>query len=192
MQQETQPPSQVSFKQWCDRLHYGANIALPEERTGLSSTKVHHRAIPIQVRHWREYPGQVQAWKTEILGLGLGGPVFERHAGRFTAQYTTFPFGSPSRVNSEHSTRANLQVYFDMVNQFDIDFYSLTRAECHDRPTCDVYTAATAQLGAVAAPDMLILDGCPNPVYTVGVGQVKTLWVAPKVAAMDFMSRLPD
>jgi hypothetical protein len=171
MQQEMQPPPQVSFKQWCEKLHYVANIALPEERTGMSSTKVRHRAIPQQVRHWREFPCQVQAWKTEMLRFGLDDTVFQRYAGRFTTQYTTFSFGSPSRVNSEHSTRANLQVYFDMVNQFDIDFYSLTRGECPDCPTYDVYTAATAQLGAIAAPDMLILDGCPNPVYKVGVGE---------------------
>lgn len=180
----------LTFDAWCSRLLPTPDIATIN-RTPFSSTTVTHRPVPVSVHFWAEFPTYVREWKADMHARGLGGSRFEAFAKEATRIFTTGDF-FPEVIRAEEETRQSLRQFFQMINNFNLDYYQFLHpgAPYPNRET-EVYAYPLSSLGVYSNPDVVITNGQPA-MNKVGLGEVKAPWVViydPHVR--DFMAGLP-
>jgi hypothetical protein len=183
-------PLQLTFEGWCSRLHPSPIIAPAEDRSGLSSTDVSHRHIPVSIDYWSEFRQWVEAWKAEMIGYGLGTSRFLNYAGARTRAYTVGDL-FPEVIRGEEDARRSLHEFYKVVNCFNYDYYQFLQPGLPGIfPYTEVYALPVVALGVRSSPDICITDGSLN-MLTVGLGEVKAPWVLTRQALTEFMGRLP-
>jgi hypothetical protein len=126
-----------------------------------------------------------------MLDCGLGvQQKFDHYAGGTTRNYAT-GWINPTVVRGEPTSRISLHGYFQMVNQFDIDFHQfLHPTRPHVNPAVEIYKEITAEAGVASNADLMISCGTDYQ-RTVGLGEVKAPWVVTRTAIQRLMIDLP-
>jgi hypothetical protein len=119
--------------------------------------------------------------ETDNAGI-TGDQVFAAYAGIVTKRHTVEPMDR---------TREALRDYFEAINALNRGYYPLI--EGHSEPIeedTQVICFPWAVTGIRSHPDRMITDGSVS-MEKVGLGEVKTPWVAQQNAAIQFVSGLP-